>query len=83
MKIIKLDYNNATQYLDHCWKYIQAFTQLNDRRKQYILLCGFANHFFPVTGETQGVDVREEREFWDMLQSGLTSKDSVNRLALL
>ncbi|XP_053399349.1 probable methyltransferase TARBP1 [Mercenaria mercenaria] len=79
LKIMKVDCRNAPHYLDFIWKYIQNFSQLNDRRKQFLLLCGFANYFFPVNGEVKCVDIKQKEEFWEILQSGLYSKDSVNR----
>lgn len=79
LKIVRFDNGNAQSYLDIVWKYVNNFSQLIDRRKQYILLCGFANYFFPVIGDIKGVDIKREREFWEILQCGLYNKDSVNR----
>jgi hypothetical protein len=79
LKVIKVDIKNVSEYAEFIWKYILNFSQLNDRRKQFLLLCGFANYFFPVTGELCCVDVKCKQEFWEILQSGLINKDSVNR----
>lgn len=79
LRILKVDSCNLTKYLDIIWKYIKNFSNLSDKRTQYIMLCGFANYFFPVTDELKGVDVKQIPEFWDILQNGLIDKDSVNR----
>ncbi|KAL4238154.1 hypothetical protein ACF0H5_002865 [Mactra antiquata] len=63
------------------WNCMIDCTQESDG-KVYLLLCGFANHFFPVSGQlrnTSSLDVRKDNQFWEILQSGLYSKDSLSR----
>ena len=79
LSVIKVDKSNVSENLEVIWKYILNFSQLNDQRKQFLLLCGFANYFFPVTGELNSIDIKCKVEFWQILQSGLINKDSVNR----
>lgn len=79
LRIMKVDSCNLPKYLVIIWKYIKNFSNLSDKRTQYIMLCGFANYFFPVTEGLKGIDVKEIPEFWEILQNGLIDKDSVNR----
>ena len=83
-RILKLKPKTIADKLLKLWQLVKNLTKdltksRNDSRKVYILLCGFANYLFPVSGHCVGVDLRCDSEFWMLLQNGLLNKDSVNR----
>ena len=79
VSLMKLDIENTADNLITIWSTVEDFYQQDEMRKVFLLLCGFANYFFPTTGEEITVDIRGKNLFWQILQQGLYSKDSVNR----
>ena len=83
-RVLRLQPDILAEKTSKLWEFVKRLTKelsksRNDDRKIYILLCGFANYLFPVKGICAGLDLRCDREFWNLLQAGLLSKDSVNR----
>lgn len=79
VRLMKFDLESIRANLLTIWKITQDFFQNDEMRKVFLLLCGFANYFFPTGDSVQKVDIRGNDLFWHILQSGLYSKDSVNR----
>lgn len=79
LKIIKLESKQTESFLVAIWKTVIEFDQAGYKRKVFLLLCGFANYFFPTSCDIPQNDLRGDGYFWQILQSGLYSKDSVNR----
>ncbi|WAR19994.1 TARB1-like protein [Mya arenaria] len=81
LKILKINEISYTENVRKVWSQILLFStsSVEDKRKPFILLCGFANQFFPVDGNVCNLDIRRDTQFWTILQAGLHSKDSLNR----
>ena len=84
IRLLSLDSHIVVEKMNKIWDLMKNLTKgltktRNEDRKVYILLCGFANYFFPVSGICVCTDLRCDEKFWAMLQNGLLSKDSVNR----
>ena len=78
-KTLEIHQESLTDHLYTIWTSIQTFSRIPGEKKQFLLLCGFANFFFPVTFQPIGRDIRREDCLWKILQNGLLSKDSLNR----
>ena len=83
-RALKLQPGVVAEKTSKFWDFVKSLTKeisksRNDDRKICILLCGFANYLFPVNGLCAGIDLRCDCDFWNLLQAGLLSKDTVNR----
>ena len=82
--LVNITSRSVAQKIDAVWEMIKELMKVETKtrgedRKVYMLLCGFANYFFPISGVSVGTDLRCDAKFWNLLQNGLLSKDSVNR----
>lgn len=66
-------------HLIHVWKLIEnMWKDKGDADILNVYLCGLSNILFPVDNSC-GIDVRQEAVFWQIIQAGLTSANSLAR----
>lgn len=76
--IISLSSDGKLNRLTAVWELIiEEFDAGNE--KPYVLLCGMANHFFPVINNNVVLDLKTKDAFWRIIQRGISKTTPSSR----